>query len=304
MSEAWHDPKVGLIEVRGLGRSFKKKHALEDVTLTIPRGGVYGLLGENGAGKTTFVKHLLGTYRAQRGTVSVFGYDPVQHPVEVLSRIGYLSEDRDLPGWMRVRELMRYTQAFYPSWDEAYAESLREKFALDAETRIKNLSRGERAKVGLLVALAYRPELLLLDEPSAGLDPGARRHILEAIVRTVAEEGRTVIFSSHLLDEVERVSDRVAMIHHGRVLFSGELDEVKARHARMVLMFDTAQERFPLSEGVLYVEGSGKEWIVLANGRRDMVAREAAHLGGRVVEESEPSLEQIFLAHTRQSGAV
>jgi ABC-2 type transport system ATP-binding protein len=227
----------------------------------------------------------------------------VRHPVEVLSRIGYLSEDRDLPGWMRVRELMRYTQAFYPSWDESYAETLRQQFSLDTETRIKNLSRGERAKVGLLVALAYRPELLLLDEPSAGLDPGARRHILEAIVRTVAEEGRTVIFSSHLLDEVERVSDRVAMLHHGRVLFHGELDEVKARHARLVLVFPTPQDQFPVLEGVLRVEGSGREWTVLANGQRETVAREAERLGAQVVEEGEPSLEEIFLAHTHQAVA-
>src|SRR5205823_10937323 len=121
-------------------------------------------------------------------------------------------------------------QAFYPSWDAQYAENLRAQFNLDSAAKIKHLSRGELAKAALLIALAYRPELLLLDEPSSGLDPVVRRDILEAIVRTVADEGRTVLFSSHLLDEVERVSDCVAMLKQGRIVFAGELDSIKRTH--------------------------------------------------------------------------
>ena len=224
-----------VVQVDGLSRRFRKKQALGGVSLTAPQGVVFGLVGENGAGKTTLVKHLLGTLRAQQGTVRVFGLDPCAHPVEVLSRIGYLSEDRDLPGWMRVRELMAYTRAFYPDWDPAYAEQLRARFHLAPDARIKQLSRGEKAKMGLLAALAYRPPLLLLDEPSSGLDPSARRDIVGAIVRTVADEGRTVIFSSHLLEEVERVADIVAMVHEGQCVFQGPLDEVKQRHRKFTL---------------------------------------------------------------------
>jgi ABC-2 type transport system ATP-binding protein len=117
---------------------------------------------------------------------------------------------------MRVDELLRYTAAFYPKWDMAYAEDLRRQFGLDPRAKIKTLSRGENAKAGLLIALAYRPELLLLDEPSSGLDPVVRRDILEAIIRTVADEGRTVFFSSHLLEEVERVADDMAMMFNGQ----------------------------------------------------------------------------------------
>ena len=201
-----------VIEVSALTRRFDPKLALDGVSLSVPRGCVFGLVGENGAGKTTLIKHLLGLLRAQSGSVRVFGLDPVSDPVGVLGRIGYLSEQRDLPGWMRVDELLRYTQAFYPRWDAAYAERLRRQFSLEPAARIKNLSRGEAAKAGLLVALGHRPELLLLDEPSSGLDPVVRRDILEAIIRTVADEGRTVFFSSHLLDEVERVTDRLAMM--------------------------------------------------------------------------------------------
>ncbi|HWN96240.1 MAG TPA: ATP-binding cassette domain-containing protein, partial [Methylomirabilota bacterium] len=214
------------IELKELTRRFGVKAALDGVSLIVPRGCVFGLVGENGAGKTTLIKHVLGLLKAEQGSVRVFGLDPVKDPPGVLGRIGYLSETRDLPGWMRVDELLRYTQAFYLKWDASYADSLRRQFALDPSVKIKNLSRGELAKAALLVALAYRPELLVLDEPSSGLDPVVRRDILEAIVRTVADEGRTVFFSSHLLDEIERVSDRIAMIVNGRVVMEGPLDQI------------------------------------------------------------------------------
>src|SRR6478672_5160295 len=186
-----------VVAVQSLTRRFGPKIALDDVSLTVPRGMVFGLVGANGAGKTTLIKHLLGLYKAEAGSVRVFGLDPVADPAGVLARIGYVSEEHDLPAWMRVWELMRYTQAFFPTWDPVYAEELRNRFELHPDARIKNLSKGQRARADLLVALAHRPELLVLDEPSAGLDPIVRRDILGAIIRTIADEGRTVLFSSH-----------------------------------------------------------------------------------------------------------
>ena len=219
-----------VIAVSDLTRRFGARAALSSVTLVIPRGGVYGLVGANGAGKTTLIRHLLGLLRAQEGSVRVFGRDPVADPVGVLSRIGYLSEENDLPGWMRVDELMRYTRAFHPGWDDAYAGELRTMFALDPAARIKTLSKGQKARAGLVVALAYRPELLVLDEPSSGLDPIVRRDILGAVLRTIADEGRTVLFSSHLLEEVEQVADHVTMIRQGKIVLSGPLEAVKEAH--------------------------------------------------------------------------
>lgn len=219
-----------VITLNNLTCRFGKKVALDNVSLEVVRGRVFGLMGENGAGKTTLIKHMLGALTPTAGEVQVFGMDPTRNPPAVLSQIGYLSEDRDLPRWMRVKEAMRYTQAFFPDWDEGYAERLREQFRLSPEARIRNLSRGEKAKAGLLLALAHRPSLLLLDEPSSGLDAVARREILAVVVRSVAEEGRTVVFSSHLLDEVERVVDDVAMIHEGKVALSMPMDELKATH--------------------------------------------------------------------------
>ena len=219
-----------VISISGLSRSFGTKAALDSVSLAFPRGAVYGLVGANGAGKTTLIKHILGLLRAERGSVRVFGLDPVADPVGVLSRIGYLSEENDLPGWMRVDELIRYSRAFYPAWDDAYAEELRQTFALDPAAKIRTLSKGQKARAGLLIALAYRPELLVLDEPSSGLDPIVRRDILGAVIRTIADEGRTVLFSSHLLDEVEEVADHVTMINAGKIVLSAPLAVIRDSH--------------------------------------------------------------------------
>ena len=219
-----------VIQVSELTRAFGTKTALDSVSVSMPRGAVYGLVGANGAGKTTLIKHILGLLRAESGSVRVFGLDPVADPVAVLSRIGYLSEENDLPGWMRVDELIRYTRAFYPAWDNTYAEELLRTFALDAAAKIKSLSKGQKARAGLLIALAYRPELLVLDEPSSGLDPIVRRDILGAVMRTIADEGRTVLFSSHLLEEVEQVADHVTMISNGKILLSAPLEDIKESH--------------------------------------------------------------------------
>ena len=282
--------------VAGLSRRFGTKTALEQVTLSVERGSVLGLVGENGAGKTTLIKHLLGTLKAQAGSVRVFGLDPVADPVGVLSKVGYLSERRDLPGWMRVDEFLRYTQAFYPKWDEQYAERLLKQFQLDPSQKLGTQSQGQQAKTGLLTALAYRPELLLLDEPSSGLDPVVRRDILEAIIRTVADEGRTVFFSSHLLEEVDRVADDLAMIDNGRIVLAGALNEVKENHHRLVLRFDSPQSSAPKVAGILSLTGGGQEWTAICNGKLEEVVAAAARAGGRVVAEGSPSLDEIFVA--------
>jgi ABC-2 type transport system ATP-binding protein len=285
-----------VIEVEGLTRRFGPKVALDNVRLSVPRGTVFGLVGVNGAGKTTLIKHALGLLRAAHGSVRVFGRDPAADPASVLVRVGYLSEEPDLPGWMRVGELLRYTRAFYPNWDPVYAEELRVSFALDPAARVKHLSKGQRARTGLVLALAHRPELLILDEPSSGLDPIVRRDILGAIIRTVADEGRTVLFSSHLLHEVERVADRVALIDRGRVVFSGALDHIKETHHRLTLRFPEPRPQPPAFPGALVWEGSGVEWATVCSGHLDELRTAAAACGGQIVAQRVPSLDEIFVA--------
>jgi ABC-2 type transport system ATP-binding protein len=224
-----------IVEVRNLSRRFGSTDALAGVSLSIPRGVVFGLVGTNGAGKTTLIKHIMGLLRAQSGSVSVFGLDPVTSPTAVLSRVGYLSELNELPEWMRVDELINFTRAFYPAWDERYAQSLCQSFELEPHRIVQSLSKGQRARLGLVLALSYRAELLILDEPSSGLDPLVRRDILRAIIKTIADEGRTVLFSSHLLDEVERVADHVAIIDGGRIIQNDDLESLKSRFNRLSL---------------------------------------------------------------------
>jgi ABC-2 type transport system ATP-binding protein len=285
-----------VVEIAELSRRFGRTVALDGLGLDVPRGVVFGLVGENGAGKTTLIKHILGLLKAETGTVRVFGLDPVRDPVKVLAQVGYLSEDRDLPDWLRIDELLRYLRAFYPTWDDSFAEELRQQFDLDPSARIKTLSQGQRARTGLLAALAYRPDLLVLDEPSTGLDPIVRREILAAIIRTIAEEGRTVLFSSHLLDEVERVSDHVALIDHGRIVLCDPLDAIKAAHRRLTLRFDEPLSRPPALLGTSRWEGVGHEWTTVCRGSIEEIHGRVTGVGARIVEEHTPSLDEIFVA--------
>ena len=292
-----------VVQVAEVTRRFGATTALDTVTVSVPRGTVYGLVGANGAGKTTLIKHVMGLLRAESGSVRVFGLDPVAEPVGVLSRIGYLSEENDLPGWMRVDELVRYSRALYPGWDDAYAEELRQAFALDPAARIKTLSKGQKARAGLLVALAHRPELLVLDEPSSGLDPIVRRDILAAVIRTIAHEGRTVLFSSHLLDEVEQVADHVTMINRGRVALSAPLDDMKQAHRCLTVRFDPPRRRPPDVDGVLRWDGGGQDWTAICGDRSGELQAAIAASGGRIVAERAPSLDELFVAHVGVSAA-
>jgi ABC-2 type transport system ATP-binding protein len=292
---------TNLVEVDGLTRRYGSTIALDNVSLTAEAGLVYGLVGANGAGKTTLIKHLLGLLRPHQGRVRVFGLDPVREPVAVLRRVGYLSEQRDLPEWMRLEELLRYTQAYHPTWDQHYAEQLLEEFGLDPRKRFSDLSQGMRAQAGLVAAVAHRPDLLVLDEPSSGLDVVVRQDILDAIVRTVIEDGRTVIFSSHLLDEVERMCDHVTVLHEGRVAVQGPVDEVRAMHLVSQLRFPKPLESTPDFQGALSVAGDGRSWSVVHTCALESLRADIAGAEGEITDSRIATLEEILIARARRS---
>lgn len=284
-----------IVEVENVTRRFGEKRALNGISLTIPKGTVLGLVGENGAGKTTLIKHLMGLFKPDEGTVRVFGKDPVADPVGVLGRIGYLSEEDILPGWMRLHELIRYASGFYPRWDAEYAESLRRDFGIEKGARIRDLSKGQRARAGLIVALAHRPELLVLDEPSSGLDPIVRRDILGAIIRTIADDGRTVLFSSHLLAEVEQVCDRVAMIRQGELLFCDDLEKIQNSYGWITVRYPDVQPAPPSLEGAVSWNGDGREWSALMHGLPGAVEAETTLQGAAIVDRRWATLDEIFV---------
>ncbi|WP_144394258.1 ABC transporter ATP-binding protein [Pleionea sediminis] len=288
------------VSIESLSRQFGNKNALNNVSLNIQAGQVFGIVGENGAGKTTLIKHLLGLYKAQQGSVKIFGLDPVESPEQVLSRIGYLSEEPDMPAWMTVSELLNYTASFYPSWDMTYANELIDMFEVSPNKKVKDLSKGQKARVGLCLAQAHRPDLLLLDEPSSGLDPNVRNDILAAIIRTVVDEGRTVIFSSHLLEEVERVSDHLLMLSHGHVLLSDSMDNVLTQHHRFVINKTFNELTTQNLPPIIRSDSNGKECVIDVFGDKQAIEAELAAQGSKVLSYKSMTLNDIFVARSKQ----
>lgn len=287
-----------IVKISQLSRQFDQQIALDNVNLEVRKGQVYGIVGENGAGKTTLIKHILGMYRAQKGTVKVFSMDPVQYPEKVLAHIGYLSEEPELPAWMTIEQLLNYQGAFYSGWDQAYALELIEQFQLDISKKVKELSKGQKARTGLCLAQAYRPDLLLLDEPSSGLDPNVRNDILEEIINTISDEGRSVIFSSHLLEEVERVSDHLLMLSHGKVMISDELENVLSGHfvVHVSKRENLTRNHLLTIEGIISVESLQNEWRLCLKTDASNLSKSLQQLNIEAIHQRSMSITEIFTA--------
>ena len=300
MDSAKQPTEEVVVEIKGLSRRFGKKQALDEISMLIPRGVVMGLVGLNGAGKTTLLKHILGLLRAETGSVSVFGKDPSRNPESVLSNIGYLTEEDTLPGWMKVWQILKFVRPFYPTWDNEYAQELLDTFEINPAAVIKKMSKGQRARVGLTLALSHRPEFLVLDEPSSGLDPVVRNDILGAIIRTIADEGNTVLFSSHLLDEVQRVSDMIGVIRAGKLVECGRLDDLQTRYQRV-----TVKTRDPNAPPTMPALGkwlqNGNEWSAILDVGADDLEMTVHAMGGQIVSSHGISLNEWFLDASRSA---
>jgi ABC-2 type transport system ATP-binding protein len=218
------------LETQRLGRRYGSQWALQDCTLDIPRGTVTALVGPNGAGKTTLLRLAVGLTRPSAGSVHVLGLDPQADAAEALPRVGFLAQEHPLYAGFTVEEMLRVGRELNPGWDNEAARGRIAELDLPPKKKVRSLSGGQRAQVALTLALAKRPELLLLDEPVASLDPLARREFLQSVVEAVAEHELTVILSSHILADLERVCDHLVILAHGRTQLVGSIEEIVASH--------------------------------------------------------------------------
>ena len=243
-----------LLKVGGLGKSFGRKRVLEDVSFALEPGRVYGFLGRNGEGKTTLARILMGVIPADRGEV-VFKGEAVPFKAAAYKReIGYIPEDSFFYSWMKVMEFLRFNGSFYPRWDADRVRVLCENLGLDPKARIRTLSRGEKLKLGLVAAVGAAPDLLILDDPTSGLDVPTRHDFLRGVIRDLAERGTAVLFATHMVHELERVADHLLILNGGRIILDRSFEEVKASARRVRLWFDGAAPAWPAIEGTLSVE--------------------------------------------------
>ena len=251
-----------VIELRQVHKSYGDKSVLRDMNLAVPKGAIFALLGENGAGKSTTLRILVGLLPADRGTAHVLGLDAWAKSIELRHRVGYVPEKPRYYDWMSISEIGWFTAGFHkPGFFDRFLERLR-RFELDPKEKLKTLSKGQYAKVGLALALALEPEVLILDEPTSGLDLFVRREFLSSMVG-LAAEGRTLILSSHQVAEVERVASHVAFLADGRLLFTGSMDEMRQRIVSVTVPADRVPADWSTLGTVLKLEPGPKSTIVV-----------------------------------------
>jgi ABC-2 type transport system ATP-binding protein len=289
-----------VIEIDGLTKWYGSKQAVAGLTLDIPRGAIFALLGENGAGKTTTIRMLTGLLRPDAGWASILGMDPWRDAVRLRLRLGYVPERPKFYDWMTVSEVGWFTSGFHAKGFLSRYRKLTDRFDLDPASRLGHLSKGQYAKVGLSLALASDPRVLILDEPTSGLDLLVRREFLSSMV-DLAGEGRTIIISSHQVAEVERVASHVAFMAGGRVLLTGTLDEVKDRLVRLRLY---CEDLPPSTLGLGYVlQQRGKikdvQYVLLDPDREKLGALRSTP-GVLQVQETPLTLEEAYCALLEQ----
>ena len=284
-----------VLRLAGVKKSYGTKVVLDGVDLSIPRGSVVGLLGKNGAGKTTLLKCSLGLARPDVGSISLLGEPVASLSADAKARLGYVPQEISLYRWMRVRQLVQYVAAFYPRWNDALVERLLREWEVDPTDRVGKMSVGTRQKLAIILALAHEPELLILDEPAASLDPAARREFLKAVLAIAAEGHRTVVFSTHITSDLERVADRVAILRSGVIAYDGELDALKDSVKRLHV---TAANPLPQGfdvRGAVWVKVQGNEALVSVREASEELLDEIRRTHGATVQVEDLNLEDIFV---------
>jgi ABC-2 type transport system ATP-binding protein len=291
-----------MIRVNNVCKRFGKRTVLNNVSFQVPSGVVFALLGENGAGKSTLIKSMLGYNKLDSGNIAVCGLDPVKQPLEIRRKVGYVSDVPGLYEWMTVAQAGWYASGFYPQgFLKTYGERISD-FQLPHDAKIRDLSKGMRAKVALSLAMAFDPELLILDEPTSGLDPLVRRSFLESMIDRAAA-GQTVFLSSHQIQEVERVADWVAILHQGSLQIVAPLEELKSSIS--ILNFSQRDPLLALPVEldqieVLHKSQIGRTYHLMVRGLTpEIVASLSQHANLFEVKSIRPNLEELYLGFTQ-----
>ena len=287
------------VELSGVSKKYRY-FTLEDIHLKLPRGQIMGLIGANGAGKSTTIRVLMGLVHQDSGEVRVLGHSMPAEQVAAKWDIGFASEDMRLYDSMTLDWHMSFMQSIYPNWDASYGQILLKRFGLRAEQKMKGFSHGQRVKAALLLVLARKPQLLVLDEPTTGLDPVARHEILRELTGVMAEEGRSILFSSHNTQDVEQISDQITFIDRGRIIDSMDKETYLDRWRRLRLEVPLGIELPPLP-GIVGVQRQGRLAVATSNAFVPDLAHAYEHTGVRVQSIESMTLEEIFVANVEHS---
>jgi ABC-2 type transport system ATP-binding protein len=300
-------PPAAAIEIQDLVVSYGNKRAVDGLNLQVPRGAVYGFLGPNGAGKTTTIKALLGFRPANGGSARVLGYDIGTQSLEVRARVGYVSEVNSMYDYLTIPQTCAFCRQTSRRWNQAVVDRYITLFGLPPRARVGQLSKGMKSQLALSLALGSEPDLLILDEPTAGLDPVARHEFLNTLIRDIAAEGKTVFFSSHILSEVEAVADRVGIIRDGKLLVSDDLDHLKQTQRVLKLTYAEVPPPAEIAAlralpGVARVEQEGRGVRVIARGDVDALAAQlqTRPYPVRDLDSVNLNLEDLFLEYMRE----
>jgi len=292
-----------VIETQGLTKYFGKTCVVSELNLKVPKGSIFGFLGRNGAGKSTTIRMLLGLLEPSRGSAHVLGRDCTNLSPDDRARIGYLPEGHHVYGWMTIEECGRFQSAFYKHWNSSIFDAVISHFRLDRKNRAGNLSRGQRAGLCLALVLAPEPELLILDDPALGLDPVARRSLIQSMLYVTRTTDRTILFSSHLLSDVERVADEIAVLDRGMLRASCKLETFRQHVRQFVIRHDGNEPPLPDLPGLLQTFRTDTEMsLTFANIGPAEIQRIQA-LTGNLIEEVPLSLEDAFVSYVGERGA-
>ena len=288
------------IRTKGLTKMYKDTLAVNGLDLEVKRGSVFGFLGLNGAGKTTTIKMLLNLVYPTSGEATVLGYDIVTQSLQVRERTGYVGEEPVIYDYMKVSEVVNFCRGVYNNWDMKMAGKYLELFELPVGKKVKALSKGMKNQLALAVALGSRPDLLILDEPTAGLDPVKTRDFYGVILEQVAETGQTVFFSSHNLYEVERVADTVGIIHRGSLVFNRSLDDIKTHMKKIRVVFNEETPIISIDNypGVSSLTQQGRGMLLQCEKDPETVLVRLRELNPADIEVIDMTLEDVFIQYT------